>query len=107
MENTPSCDHLDDFFAKGEEVSQRVLYGPGSSERVGEHAKDLGQSVLLVTDQGLSAAGHPQQVKEDLEKAGLRVTLFDKSIENPTESSVQDCVHIAKSAQIDLIVGLG
>ena len=107
MENISSSDHLDDFFGNGEEAFQRVLYGPGSSERIGERAKDLGQSVLLVTDQGLSAAGHPQQVREDLEKAGLQVTLFDKSIENPTESSVQDCVHIAKSAQIDLIVGLG
>jgi alcohol dehydrogenase len=107
MENPLSRDQLSDFFAKGEEQSQRVLYGPGSSERIGEHAKDLGQRVLLVTDQGLSAAGHPQQVMEDLEKAGLEVTLFDKSIENPTESSVQDCVHMAKTAQIDLIVGLG
>jgi len=107
MENVSSSDRMDDFFAKEEEVFQRVLYGPGSSERIGECAKDLGQSVLLVTDQGLSAAGHPQQVREDLEKAGLQVILFDKSIENPTESSVQDCVDAAKSGQIDLIVGLG
>ena len=107
MGNFTSVDQMDDFFGNGEEVSQRVLYGPGASERIGETAKDLGQSVLLVTDQGLSAAGHPQKVREDLERAGLQVTLFDKSIENPTEASVQTCVQVAKSEKVDMIVGLG
>ena len=98
---------MDDFFAKDEDVFQQVLYGPGASERVGELAKHLGKSALLVTDQGLSAAGHPQKVREALKKEGLHVTLFDQSIENPTEASVQACVQVAKSAKVDLIVGLG
>ena len=67
----------------------------------------MGKSALLVTDQGLSAAGHPQKVREALKKEGLHVTLFDQSIENPTEASVQACVQVAKSAKVDLIVGLG
>lgn len=107
MENISSSDQMDDFFAKEEEFFQQVLYGPGASERIGERAKHLGKSVLLVTDQGLSAAGHPQKVREDLEREGLHVTLFDQSIENPTEASVQACVQVAKSAKVDLIVGLG
>ena len=107
MENFTSADTQDNFFGDEEEISQQILYGPGASERIGELAQDLGQSVLLVTDQGLSAAGHPQKVKEDLEGAGLQVTLFDQSIENPTESSVQTCVQVAKSEKVDLIIGLG
>ena len=98
---------MDDFFAKDEDVFQQVIYGTGASEKVGEYAKHLGKSALLVTDQGLSAAGHPQKVKEDLERTGLGVTLFDQSIENPTETSVQACVQVAKSEKVDLIVGLG
>ena len=62
---------MDDFFAKDEDVFQQVFYGPGASERVGELAKHLGKSALLVTDQGLSAAGHPQKVREALKKEGL------------------------------------
>lgn len=107
MENFTSADTQDNFFGAGEEISQRILYGPGTSERIGDFAKDLGQSVLLVTDQGLSAAGHPQKVMEDLERVGLQVTLFDQSIENPTEASVQTCVQVAKSEKVDMIVGVG
>ncbi len=98
---------MDDFFAKDEDVLQQVFYGPGASERVGEYAKHLGKCAMLVTDPGLSAAGHPQKLREDLERAGLGVTLFDQSIENPTEASVQACVQVAKSEKVDLIVGLG
>ncbi len=107
MEKFTSADTQDNFFDAEEEFSQQVLYGPGASDRIGELAQDLGQSALLVTDQGLSAAGHPQKVREDLERAGLQVTLFDQSIENPTEASVQTCVQVAKSEKVDVIVGLG
>ena len=107
MEKFTSADTQDNFFDAEEEFSQQVLYGPGASGRIGELAQDLGQSALLVTDQGLSAAGHPQKVREDLERAGLQVTLFDQSIENPTEASVQTCVQVAKSEKVDVIVGLG
>ena len=107
MEKFTSADTQDNFFDAEEEFSQQVLCGPGASERIGKLAQELGQSALLVTDQGLSAAGHPQKVREDLERAGLRVTLFDQSIENPTEASVQTCVQVAKSEKVDLIVGLG
>ncbi len=107
MEDSFSASHLGNFFAAGEEVFQEVHFGAGASNRAGELAKGLGKRALLVTDQGLSEAGHAGRIKTHMEKSGLRVTLFDQSIENPTESSVQDCVDIAKSGEIDLIVGLG
>ena len=80
MEKFTSADTQDNFFDAEEEFSQQVLYGLGASDRIGELVQDLGRSALLVTDQGLSAAGHPQKVSEDLERAGLQVTLFDQSI---------------------------
>ena len=61
MEIFASADQPDNFFDDGEEISQQILYGQGVSERIGELAKSLGQSALLVTDQGLAAAGHPQK----------------------------------------------
>jgi len=107
MEDSPSVDRLSDFFAVGEEVTQDVFYGPGASNEVGDFAQDLGKNALLVTDQGLSTAGHASKIKHRLERSGLKVTLFDQCIENPTEASVQACVDIAKAGQIDVIVGLG
>lgn len=97
----------DSFFAEGDKSGQEVVFGPKSIDQLGSRALSLGRRVLLVTDSGLTAAGHPQRVMELLESEGLKVTLFDQSIENPTDSSVQACAEVARDAEIDLIVGLG
>ena len=86
----------------------RLVFGAGSVGRVGEFAWETGaKKVLLVTDAGIVAAGHAGRVQSSLEAAGLRVTLFDKARENPTTKCVDDCVNVARAAEIDCIVGLG
>ena len=95
------------FYEAGEEPTQDIIFGNGTSSRVGKIAKKFGQHALLVTDSGLSSVGHPQKIQKILEAANLKVTLFDESIENPTESSVQACVQVAEKSEVDLIIGLG
>ena len=57
----------------------RVVFGPGTLSRLGELARDLGGTrVLLVTDPGLETAGHPQRAVESLRSAGLAVAVFDE-----------------------------
>ena len=86
----------------------RVVYGADALERVGELARDLGgRHVLLVTDKGIAAAGHPARAVSFLEAAGLHVTIFDELRENPTTVDVDRCATVAREAKIDLIVGLG
>jgi alcohol dehydrogenase len=86
----------------------RVVFGADTLERLGELARDLGgKKVLLVTDRGLAAAGHPARATGSLEAAGMHVTTFDEVRENPTTLDVDRCVAVAKEAGIDLIVGLG
>jgi len=77
-------------------------------DRLGELAKELGDTrVLVVTDPGLEAAGHPQRALASLEKAGLEVFLFDQVEENPTSRHVDLGVQFTKSLDIDLIVSVG
>ena len=86
----------------------RLVFGAETLERVGELARELGgKQVLLVTDKGLAAAGHPARAVSFLEAADLRVTVFDEVRENPTTVDVDRCVEIARAAGIDMIVGLG
>lgn len=86
----------------------RVIFGEDSLERVGELARELGaKHVLLVTDKGIVAAGHPARAVGFIEAAGLHVTIFDEVRENPTTVDVDRCVEVARAAGIDLIVGLG
>ncbi len=86
----------------------RLVFGAGCVERTGELAKQIGlKKVLLVTDPGIVAAGHAARVQAFLEKEGLQVTLFDKVRENPSTRDIDQCLHVAKAAGIDGIIGLG
>ena len=86
----------------------RVVFGPDAIERVGDLARDLGaRQVLVVTDKGIAAAGHPARAISFLEGAGLHVSVFDEVRENPTTVDVDRCVEVARAAGVDLIVGLG
>src|SRR3954466_11603483 len=68
----------------------RVVFGPGSLARLGELARHLGGTrVLLVTDPGLEEAGHPQRAAGFLREAGLEVSVFDEVRENPTSVQVE------------------
>lgn len=86
----------------------RLLFGPGTVERVGDLARELGGSrVLLVTDPGLVAAGHADRITRLLRAAALEVAVFAQVRENPTTHCVQQCVEVARAADVELLVGLG
>ncbi|MFQ5670258.1 MAG: iron-containing alcohol dehydrogenase [Acidobacteriota bacterium] len=86
----------------------RLLFGAGTLARLGECARELGGSrVLLVTDPGVQAAGHAGAAAAALETAGLEATLFAGVEENPTSRHVQEGVECARVARADLLVGLG
>jgi len=86
----------------------RVVFGAGTLARLGELARELGESrVLLVTDPGLEAAGHPQRAIQSLREAGLQVFLFDGVEPNPTNRHVEAGVAFARPHNIDLIVSVG
>jgi alcohol dehydrogenase len=89
-------------------TATRVVFGPGTLGRLGELAKELGDTrVLLVTDPGLEAAGHPQRAERSLRDAGLEVFVFDDVEENPTSLHVDKGAAFAKPLGIDLIVSVG
>lgn len=84
------------------------MFGPGTLNRLGELARELGATrALLVTDPGLEAVGHPQRARQSLLDAGLQVHLFDDVEENPTSKHVDIGVRFAKPLGIDLIVSVG
>lgn len=86
----------------------RVIFGPGTLMRLGELARELGATrVLLVTDPGLEAAGHPQRAQGSLKAAGLEVFVFDDVEENPTSRHVDVGVRFAKNLNVNLIVSVG
>ncbi|MFM1550199.1 MAG: iron-containing alcohol dehydrogenase [Lentisphaeria bacterium] len=85
----------------------RLVYGCGAIERLGELAREYGSRVLVVSDPGVAEAGHTQLALDSLESAGLSVTSFVDVHENPTTDDVASCLAVARSADIDLFVGIG
>ena len=62
---------------------------------------------LLVTDRGLIDAGLIAPVEKSLVAAGFNVTLFDEVVADPPEAIVLGCADMAKTKQIDIVIGLG
>jgi alcohol dehydrogenase len=90
------------------EPTTRVIRGAGALARLGEAVKTLpGRRVLLVTDPGLEAAGHPQRARAALEAAGLAVEVFDEVEENPTTRHVEAGTAFAQNHGTEIIIAVG
>ncbi len=84
------------------------LMGVGSSKETGEQVKALGASkALLVTDKGISGMGMADQIKEQVEAAGVAVVIFDGAEPNPTDTNVEAGLKVYQSEKCDAIISLG
>lgn len=90
------------------QLSTRIVFGPGSIDRLGELARELAaKKVLLVSDPGIVRAGHVEHGLRSLRAAHLQTALFEGAKENPTTREVDLGVNVARQFGPDLIVGLG
>jgi alcohol dehydrogenase len=86
----------------------KVAFGIGALNNIGPIIQSEGGSrVLLVSDPGITAAGHVERAVRALYKAGLAVRVYDEAGENPTTVHVAKGLAIARQFKPDLIVGLG
>jgi len=85
-----------------------IKFGPGAVEDAGWELKRLGVTrALLVTDRGVAALGHPERVREAIEREGIEVVLYDRARVEPTLESFQDAADFAKDAGADGFVSVG
>ena len=86
----------------------RVVFGAGTIARLGELARELGGSrVLVVTDDGIERAGHVAKAVSSLREAGLHTTVFKDVQPNPTTDDVDRGLIVAKAERIDFLVAVG
>ena len=87
---------------------RRIVYGFASLQELGDEAKRLGGSkVLVITDPGIKAAGILDAVRQVIERAGLRYGAFSEVEPDPKIEVVAASLEAAKAYQPDLIVGVG
>jgi hydroxyacid-oxoacid transhydrogenase len=85
-----------------------IKFGPGAAADAGWELKRLGvERVLLVTDPGVAATGHPDRVRESIEAEGIEVVVYDRARVEPTLDSFQAAADAALDAGVDGFVSVG
>ncbi len=91
-----------------------ILRGPrvlvvGAHERLGIPAavSDLGSSVLVCTDERMTAEPVFTELCDGLRSRGLRVTLFARVQAELPEESIRACVDEVRAAVPDVVLGIG
>ncbi|HEX4416028.1 MAG TPA: iron-containing alcohol dehydrogenase [Lacipirellulaceae bacterium] len=86
----------------------RIVFGPGKLAELGRLAIGFGiERVLVVSDPGITAAGHTRRGVQALADAGFRSQLFNDVKENPTTDDVEAGLAVAKEFRPQLIVAIG
>src|SRR4051794_34630601 len=86
----------------------RIIFGPGHLNGIGDIARAEGATrVLLVSDPGITEAGHVERAVRSLYKADVPVRVYDGADQNPTTENVRKAVIAARPFKPDLIIGLG
>ncbi len=86
-----------------------LKFGPGSSAEIGHELRSRGVGrVLVVTDPGVRATGHPDTIADRLRRDGLEVVVYAEVRVEPTDESILDAVAEAKQAgPFDAVVAVG
>ncbi|MCU0590937.1 MAG: iron-containing alcohol dehydrogenase [Desulfobacterales bacterium] len=85
-----------------------ILFGLGVIEELGNRAKALGAAnAMIITDEGVAAAGILSRVVGILEKSGVGYRVFDKVEKEPSVENVELAFKEASGASCRAIIGLG
>ncbi|WP_435746623.1 hydroxyacid-oxoacid transhydrogenase [Nocardioides sp. SYSU DS0663] len=86
-----------------------LKFGTGASAEIGHDLTTYGaRRVLLVTDPGVAATGHPARIADQLAARGLDVTTYDAVHVEPTDASLTAAIDFARDAgPFEAIVAVG
>jgi hydroxyacid-oxoacid transhydrogenase len=86
-----------------------LKFGVGAADEIGFDLSQTGaKRVLVVTDPGVAATGHPQRVADQMGQFGIEAVVFDGAHVEPTDESLQMAVDWAREhGPWDAIVAVG
>ena len=75
----------------------QLKFGSGSSDEIGFDLSTYGvRRVLVITDPGVAATGHPQRITDQVNAVGIEAVLFDRAHVEPTDVSMVEAVEFAR-----------
>ncbi|WP_374454755.1 hydroxyacid-oxoacid transhydrogenase [Nocardioides sp.] len=94
-----------------------LKFGRGASEEIGWDVQQLcgataeggpARRVLLVTDPGVAATGHPDRIAGAMRSRGLDVVVYAGARVEPTDASLEDAIaHARDAGPFDAVVAVG
>jgi alcohol dehydrogenase class IV len=93
-----------------------LKFGRGASDEIGWDVEqlcrdvrgDAARRVLLVTDPGVAATGHPDRIADGMRSRGLEVVVYAAAHVEPTDASLGAAVATAREAgPFDAVVAVG
>ncbi|MGN1410376.1 MAG: iron-containing alcohol dehydrogenase [Eubacteriales bacterium] len=85
-----------------------LIFGRGSSSRIGEIAAKYGKKILVVTGTGSTKrSGLLDRTVLSLKEAGVESEVFDKVTQNPLTVTVYEGVELARKSGCGAVLGVG
>lgn len=87
----------------------QLKFGEGASDEIGHDLGQLGvRRVLVITDPGVAATGHPQRVADQMAQFGIEAVVYDQARAEPTDASLRHAVdHARSTGPWDAFVAVG
>jgi hydroxyacid-oxoacid transhydrogenase len=87
----------------------QLKFGAGASDEIGYDLTTYGvRRVLVITDPGVAATGHPQRIVDQIAAGGIDARLFDQAHVEPTDASLAVAVAFARdNGPWDAFVAVG
>jgi hydroxyacid-oxoacid transhydrogenase len=98
--------HPESVFTYG---APQLKFGTGAADEIGYDLSRTGaKRVLVVTDPGVAATGHPQRVADQMVQFGIEARVFDGTHVEPTDESMERAIAFARdTGPWDAIVAVG
>jgi len=86
-----------------------LKFGSGASDEIGFDLSQYGvRRVLVLTDPGVAATGHPQRIADQMKAFGIEAEVFDGVHVEPTDASFEAAIAFARdSGPWDAYVAVG
>ena len=86
-----------------------LKFGAGAADEVGDDLASFGAGrVLLVTDPGVAATGHPARIAELITARGIEVVIFAGARVEPTDESMATAIDFARDGgPFDAVLAIG
>ena len=85
-----------------------TLVGRNCSKEIPNRLRSVGgKHPLVVTDKGIVACGILKQVTDILDEAGVKYSIYQDTVPNPTDHNVEDAMKVYTEAGCDSLISIG